>query len=109
MKRMLAITALVLASVPAMAQYHGPQYDHHRRGPYYNRPYYGGSGWVAPLVLGGVVGYALTRPDPVVVQPPAVMVPPPPVVYGAPAPNCSAWTETQQPDGSIVRTRTCTQ
>ena len=105
MKRILAIAVLVLSSVPAMAQYHGPRYNHHYHGYYRG----GGGGWVAPLVLGGVVGYALTRPDPVVVQPPAVIMTPPPVVYGAPAPNCSVWTETQQPDGSIVRTRTCTQ
>lgn len=102
MKRILAISVLVLASVPAMAQYHGPRHNHHHHG--YHR---GGGGWVAPLVLGGVVGYALTRPEPVIVQQPPVIMPPPPVVYTAP--TCSAWTETQQPDGSIVRTRTCTQ
>jgi hypothetical protein len=101
MKRILAIAVLVLTSVPAMAQYHGPRYNHHHHG--YHR---GGGGWVAPLLLGGVVGYALTRPEPVVQQPPVIM-PPPPVVYTTP--NCTVWTETQQPDGSIVRTRTCTQ
>jgi hypothetical protein len=103
MKRMLAITALVLASVPAMAQYHGHRYNHHHHG------YHRGGGWVTPLVLGGVVGYALTRPEPVIVQSPAVIMPPPPVIYSAPAPTCTVWTETQQPDGSVVRTRTCTQ
>ena len=104
MKRILTVAVLILASVPAMAQYHGPRYNHH-----HHHGYHRGGGWVAPLVLGGVVGYALTRSDPVVVQPAPVIVPPPPVVYSAPAPNCSVWTETQQPDGSIVRTRTCTQ
>ena len=101
MKRILAISTLVLASVPAMAQYHGPRYYHHHHG------HHRSGGWVTPLLLGGVVGYALTRPDPVIVQPPPVVVPPPPVIYTVP--NCTAWTETQQPDGSIVRTRTCTQ
>ena len=109
MKRVLLVTALVLSSVPAMAQHHGYGYGYHR---HYHGGY--GGGWIAPLIIGGAVGYAITRaPDPVIVQQPPVIVQQPPVVVGAPLPannpNCGPWTETQQPDGSIVRQRTCTQ
>jgi hypothetical protein len=106
MKRILAIAVLVLASVPAMAQHPG-----YRGGRgYWHHGYDGRWSWVAPVVVGGVIGYEISRANqPVVVQQPPVIIPPAPVVYGAPAPNCSVWTETQQPDGSIVRTRTCTQ
>lgn len=107
MKRFLATAVLVLASVPAMAQHHG----HYRNYGYHNHGYYrGGGGWVAPLILGGVVGYAITR-DPVIVQQPPVVVQPAPIP-GAPignVPYCGPWIETQQPDGTIVRQRTCTQ
>ena len=106
MKKTLAVLCLVVASVPALAQHrHHGYHGHHRH-------YGGGGGWVAPLILGGVVGYAITRnPDPVVVQPP-VVIQQPPVVTNPPLaanPTCGPWTETQQPDGSIVRQRTCTQ
>jgi hypothetical protein len=53
--------------------------NHHHGGPRHG--YYG---WVAPLVIGGVVGYAITRPpQPVVIQnPPNVYYQPQPVPYG---------------------------
>lgn len=100
MKRFAVILALCLSSVPAMAQ-HGHYRPHH-----YHRHY--GGGWVAPLILGGVVGYAITRNnEPVVVQQAPVVVQPqslpPPSSY------CGPWVETQQTDGTIVRQRTCTQ
>jgi hypothetical protein len=40
--------------------------------------------WLAPLVIGGVVGYALTRPQQVIIQQPQVVYPNPypPVPYG---------------------------
>ena len=60
------------------------------RGGYYHHGYYG-NGWVAPALIGGVIGYELARPpvvieQPVIVQPPQVVVQqpgyaPPPVGY----------------------------
>lgn len=51
---------VLFAAVPAEAQHHRG-FHHHHHG-YYN--------WVAPMVVGGVVTYVLTRPPaPVVVQP----------------------------------------
>ena len=54
--------------------------NHHHGGPRHG--YYG---WVAPLVIGGVVTYAITRPQPVIVQQPPIVYPntqPQPVPYG---------------------------
>ena len=87
MKKLLAIL-LLTASVSAMAQ-HGYGFRPHG--------YYGGGwGWVAPTVIGGVVGYEIARSQqPVIIQQPQQL--------------CSPWTETQQPDGTITRTRTCSQ
>ena len=63
MKLLQTITLASLIMVSGASQAN-PYYHHHHRG-YYN-PY----GWVAPLVIGGVVGYAITRPQPVVIQQP---------------------------------------
>lgn len=91
MKKLIALTLLTLA-MSAQAQHH----RHHQRG----------GNWMAPVIVGGVIGYALTRnyyepvynygyvPPPVVVQPPVRA-------------NCTPWTETQHADGTITRTRTC--
>ena len=50
------------------------------RGGYEHR---GGGDWVGPIILGGVIGYELSRPRPA----PTVVYGPPPVVYTpAPAP-----------------------
>ena len=68
--------------------------------------------WVGPALIGGVIGYEISRPPvynpPVVVQqqPPVVIQQQPVVVQGQ---NCSPWTQVQNPDGSITTTRTCTQ
>lgn len=100
MKKLFTVLLLAFATVPALAQHHGP-WNHHR---HYGPRYYPNYGWVAPMVIGGVVTYALTRP-PVVEQPTVV-------VQSVPVPtqqNCTPWTETQHADGSITRTRTCTQ
>jgi hypothetical protein len=80
--RILFLAALLSFSGIALAQhggyYRGHNYSHHHG-------YWGGSNWVAPFIVGGVVTYALTRPAPAVVYYPT----PggyPPVVYGPAAP-----------------------
>lgn len=97
MKKVLLAIAL-LASAPAFAQWH---HHHH---------YYGGyrGGWVAPALIGGIIGYEINRNQQVVVQQQPVIVQNPPIVY-QPKESCTAWVETQHPDGTITRTRTCTQ
>lgn len=103
MKKLLA--TVILSSVAFGALAHGPVYHHHHG-------YYGGGGgwgWVAPAVIGGAIVYGVTRPSqPVVVQQPPVVVQQPQVIYST-QPNCSPWTETQNPDGTITRSRTCIQ
>lgn len=100
MKKLILAVAL-FASVPAFAQHY-----HHHGGYYRGGPGWGW--WVAPVVT-GVIGYEIARQQqPVVVQQQPVIVQNPPVVYQTNE-KCGPWVETQQPDGTITRTRTCTQ
>lgn len=101
MKQILSIAILALAAVPALAQHRG-HHGHHNHRPA------GSANWIAPLILGGVVGYVITRNNELVIVPQApVPVPQPSVIYNTP--HCGPWTETVQYDGTIVRQRTCTQ
>lgn len=102
MKKFLAIAVLALATVPALAQHHHGRGHHHRT-------WHPNHGWVVPALIGGAVVYAATRPDPVIVQQPPVVVQNPPVITQYPVQSCTPWFETQNPDGSITRTRTCSQ
>lgn len=98
MKKILIAFAL-LVSAPAFAQYHHHGHWQRNHGPYNN-----GWVWVVPSVLGGVIGYEIAKSQrPIIVQQPEVILPPPPQQ------TCSPWTEIQNPDGTITRTRTCTQ
>jgi hypothetical protein len=102
MKRILAIL-LALASASAMAQ-HGFRHHHHghHSGPNY--------GWIAPTFIGGVIGYEIARNyPPVVVQQPVIVQQAPATVYYGQSQQCTAWTEVQNFDGTITRTRTCSQ
>jgi len=95
MRKLLAVVLLTV-SASAMAQHH-----HHG----YWRPANGGWNWVAPVIVGGVIGYEIARPPVIVQQPPVVVQPAPPVVMQGQ--NCSPWTQIQNPDGSMTYTRTC--
>lgn len=68
------LIAFVLTAVAftAQAQHRHHGYNHHHR--------HYGHNWVAPMIIGGVVTYALTRPQ----QPPPVVYqqPLPPAPYG---------------------------
>jgi hypothetical protein len=101
MKKLFITLALACATLPVLAQHHGYRshghYNHH-----YRHPGYGG--WVAPLIIGGAIGYTLTRPEPVIIQQPVY-------VEQSPTPlnqNCGPWKEVQTSDGRIYRERTCT-
>jgi hypothetical protein len=104
MKKLITLI-LLTCSLSAMAQ-HGLRYHHHG--------YYPGYGWVAPTVIGGVIGYEIARNQtpPVIVQQPVIVQPapvPPATVYYGQTQTCTAWTEVQNFDGTITRTRTCSQ
>lgn len=97
MKKVILALAL-LSSVPAFAQHHH-HHGHWQRG---------GNGWVwvAPTIIGGIIGYEIARNQPpVVVQQPVIVQNLPTVQQQ----QCSPWTEIMNPDGTITRTRTCTQ
>ena len=95
MKKLLLILALF--PTLALAQ-HYHHHNHHR--PHWR--YSGGAwNWMVPAIVGGVVVYEVSKQQQqVVVQQPVIV---------QPAQNCSPWTETQNPDGTITRTRTCSQ
>ena len=93
MKKLLAIF-LMITSFSAIAHgYHGQHY----------RP---GWGWVAPVIIGGVVGYEIARQPAVIMQQAPAYVEQQPLIV---QPVCSAWKEVQAPDGRVYRERTCTQ
>ena len=101
MKKFIALFLLTI-SVSAMAQHWNHGHRHH--GPARHYGYYGQGNWVAPLIIGGVVGAAImNRPaqaDTIIVQQQPVYVP---------QESCTPWKEVQTPDGKIYRERTCTQ
>jgi hypothetical protein len=99
MKKLVAVLLLAVASTSAMAQHHG----HRNHGHYGHNGYYRGNNWVAPAIIGGVIGYGLTRQyyepyyvPPVVVQPP---------VYVQPQPVCTRYIYQDQ-YGNTLREET---
>jgi len=100
MKKFILVLAL-FASVPAFAQHH-----HHGHYGYRHNHGWGWGPVIGGAVLGAVIYDIYNRP--VVVQQPPVVVQQPQVVYQS-NPNCGPWTETQNSDGTITRTRTCNQ
>jgi hypothetical protein len=87
MKKFLLIALLGL-SFAANAQ--------HRccwRGGYYN------GGWVAPAIIGGVIGYEIAHPHPVIVEPQPVIIQQPQqtIVVPSPAPAGYHWQQMINP------------
>jgi hypothetical protein len=102
MKKVLIALSLLAVTGSTMAQhYHGHGIRH---GGYYR----GGPGfgwWVAPVVT-GVIGYEIAKQQQVIVQQQPVIVQQQTMQQNQ---TCTPWTETQNPDGTITRTRTCNQ
>lgn len=101
MKKLLLALSLLIVSFTASAQHF---HHHHPHNNWHYRYYHGGpnGGWVAPLIIGGVVGAAIanrpvTQTETVIVQQPVIV-----------EQNCTAWKEIQGNDGTIYRERTCT-
>ena len=81
-KTFLALSLIALLGT-ASAQAHGP----YRMGGWHGGYVHGGCygcGWVAPALIGGVIGYELARPETVVVEQQPVIVQQPSVVYTQP-------------------------
>ena len=109
MKKIFAVLIMTFCA-SAMAWGYGGH------GGYWARGYGGGWQWMIPTIIGGAVVYEVARQQPVIVQQPVVVQQQPNVVPQQPAPaaqpinqSCSPWTETQHPDGTVTRTRTCAQ
>lgn len=81
----------------------------HGHGGYWARGYGGAWQWMVPTIIGGAIVYEVARQQPVIIQQPVVVQPQQPAVVQPPTQSCSPWTETQNPDGTITRTRTCAQ
>ena len=97
MKKLLL--AFSLLSLIGSASAHGP----YRMGGWHGG-YYGGCGgcWVAPAVIGGVIGYELTRPSTVYVDPQQVVIQQPQTVVQVP-PVGYHWQEMLDPQTGIKR------
>jgi len=95
MKKLALALALLAVVGTAGAQAHCCY-----RGGYYHGGY--GLGWVAPAVVGGVIGYELSRPNTVVVeqQQPSVIVQQPQTVVQAP-PVGYHWQEMVDPQTGV--------
>ena len=74
MKKLILALSLLAVVGSASAQWH--PHNHGYRG-------YGYSGWIAPALVGGVIGYELSRPRETVIvqQPPVYVQPAPTTVY----------------------------
>ena len=101
MKKLLLLLALV--STVASAD----NWRHHEHG-HWERGGADGWTWVAPTIIGGVIGYEIAKPRPpvIVTQQPPIVIQQPPIVQQT---NCSPWTEIRNPDGTVTVTRTCAQ
>ena len=102
---MKKLIVLLLMTLSAAAMAHGHR-GHH--GGYWARGHGGGWQWMVPTIIGGAIVYEVARQQPIYVQQP-VIVQQQPVVGEQLNQSCSPWTETQNPDGTVTRTRTCTK
>ena len=82
MKKIILASLLALAFIGS-AEAHGPYRYGGWHGGYVHGGCYG-CGWVAPALIGGVIGYELARPETVVVEQQPVIVQQPSVVYTQP-------------------------
>jgi hypothetical protein len=103
MKKILVALSLLALTGTSMAQhYHGHGFRHHNyHGP---RVIYRDN-WIAPAVGAFIIGAAINEAHNRQVQS-HVIIQNSPTPYGQ---VCTLWTETQHPDGSVTRTRTCNQ
>lgn len=97
---MKKILLLILLTISTAVMSHG-SHGYWRHAPS------GGWSWVAPAVIGGVIGYEISKNNPpqtvIIQQPPPFVIPPTIVTEQV----CSPWTQIINPDGTTTYTRTC--
>jgi len=99
MKKILVALSLLALTSTAMAQYyHSHSFRHHGPRVIYR------DNWIAPAVGAFIIGVAINEAHNRQVQSQVIIQNPP--TYGQ---VCTPWTETQNSDGTITRTRTCNQ
>jgi hypothetical protein len=78
MKKLLCV---VLLAVSGFAQADG--FRHHGRHHHHEQPrFQSGDSWIAPVIIGGIIGYEISRQQqPVIVYPPVSSPPYPPHGY----------------------------
>jgi hypothetical protein len=90
MKKLLLALSLMSVFQVASAQWH-------RHGGYYHHGgYVCGGCWVAPAIVGGVIGYELSHTAPVVVEQQPIIVQQPQTIVQAPPPGYH-WQEMIDP------------
>jgi len=98
MKKILLVVLMTIATA-AVAQPGHFRHGHYHGG-HWQRGHSDNWVWMVPAIIGGAIVYEASRQPP----PPTVIIQQQSVDT-----NCSPWTETQNPDGTITRTRTCTK
>lgn len=101
MKNILLSLLLMVFSAPVFA---GPAHHHRHHYGHHHWNHSQSGRWIAPVIIGGVVGYALAQPS--VAQPAPVIVQQQPV-YIQETVNCTEWKEIMLPNGTIARERYC--
>jgi hypothetical protein len=93
MKKLFLALALLAIARSSSAQWHHHG-GHYRSGCY-------GCGWVAPLVIGGVIGYEINRANqPIVIQQPPVIIQQP-LPYVQSPPIGYHWEEMIDPQTGV--------
>jgi hypothetical protein len=101
-KNMKKIILVVLMTITTAAFAQPGHFRHgHHHGGHWQRGHNSGWVWMVPAIIGGAIVYEASRQQP----PQTVIIQQQSLVDT----NCSPWTETQNPDGTITRTRTCTK
>lgn len=98
MKKFIISLCLLFVTAPVLA---GP--FHHRHHHHHQRHWHSHHGWVwvAPTIIGGVIGYEIARnQQPVVVQQSPV------IIQNI---ECDEWKEVRHADGRITQERICSQ
>jgi hypothetical protein len=95
MKKLLLALSLLAIAGSASAQWH------HHGGYYRGGGYYSGGNWVAPLIIGGVIGYEINRTTPPVIVQQAPVIIQQPQTYGELPPVGYHWQEMIDPQTGV--------